>query len=259
MIDTHLHLIPGVDDGARDFTESLAMARAMSAAGVTAVICTPHGDEGVGPSPIEARRALDRLAEMLGEEGILIDLHLGYELTFNFAAAKEPELLRDYALGPSGRYVLLEAPYREWPSYAEDLVYRLRLNGLTPVIGHPERNPRLSRNPELLSALLRLGAVSQGTASSLRGLFGSGARRALLEMLSRGELDILATDAHFARPEVWRLNEAAAELEREFPEVDLDRLTRRNPLSIIEGRPVEPGAPLQRTRTLGGYLRRLLR
>ena len=42
MRDIHCHILPGVDDGARDLDESLAMLEAAKLAGVTSIVCTPH-------------------------------------------------------------------------------------------------------------------------------------------------------------------------------------------------------------------------
>ena len=42
MRDLHCHILPGVDDGARNLDESLAMLEAAKAAGITSIVCTPH-------------------------------------------------------------------------------------------------------------------------------------------------------------------------------------------------------------------------
>ena len=41
MIDLHTHILPGIDDGPQDW-DRLALARALSDAGVTEVAATSH-------------------------------------------------------------------------------------------------------------------------------------------------------------------------------------------------------------------------
>ena len=38
MRDLHCHILPGVDDGARDLQESLAMLQAAQNAGITSIV-----------------------------------------------------------------------------------------------------------------------------------------------------------------------------------------------------------------------------
>jgi protein-tyrosine phosphatase len=245
LIDTHSHLLPGIDDGADSLEQSLAMARHAVDTGVRAVVCTPHLREPGERAAAAAAPALRGLRGALDEERLPLELYLGYELSFSFVNSVSPAELEKYCLGGSAtRHLLLEVPHDHWPALADQVVHRLRLHGLTPVLAHPERNPRMQADPRLLARLLDLGAVAQGTVASLLGLFGRSAHRCLIQQLSRGEVSLLASDAHYRRRGTWSLADVADGLEQQLPGIDLDLLIARNPAALLQGGPLEPARPV---------------
>ncbi|MCZ7664200.1 MAG: hypothetical protein M5U22_15290 [Thermoleophilia bacterium] len=256
MIDTHSHLLPGLDDGASSMGESLELARAAVSSGVREVVCTPHLRSPGDPSASQAGEILDEVQEALRRAGVSLRLHLGYEVTFSFAMEMDVETLRSYCMGPGGRALLVEVPYDGWPPYAEEAVFRWRLGGLWPILAHPERNERAQRNPALVTRLVSLGAVVQGTGPSLAGLFGPRARRFLLSLIGQGQVVLLASDAHSPRSRAGALGELARELMRALPGVDVDRLTRSNPERALRGEMLEPLEPISVPSRWGKLLRK---
>lgn len=196
MIDLHCHLLPGIDDGARDLETSLAMARVASADGITTIACTPHILPGVynnsGPA---IRAARDQLQQALDEAGIPIGLVTGAD------AHVTPELgaqLRDgraLTLNNS-RYFLLEPPHHVLPPRLEDHVFGLQAAGFVPVLTHPERLTWLDQHYDLVKRLVYSGVLMQLTAGSLTGRFGRRPRYWAERMLDEGFCHLLATDAH---------------------------------------------------------------
>lgn len=253
LVDTHLHLLPGVDDGSPDLASSVEFARALADCGVVAAVCTPHLKREDDPS-LDARDVLEVLRAALGEAGIPLELHLGWEVGFTLAAELDVARLRDYTLAGS-RYLLLEVPHGGWPVFVEDIVHRVRLAGMVPVLAHPERNARLQGSPELVERLLRLGAHLQGTTSSLLGLFGTDARQFLLELVERGRLSLLATDAHHGRGETWDFTAAVRRLERAVPGADVELLASENPSRLLGDEPLEEARPAPAPGRLRRYLR----
>jgi len=81
VIDTHSHVLPGVDDGARSIGDAVAMARQFVDSGVTAVVCTPHLSTQFRASTEQVTRELERLRSALTDLGIDLDLRLGTEFT----------------------------------------------------------------------------------------------------------------------------------------------------------------------------------
>src|SRR5680860_397879 len=134
MIDTHSHLLTGLDDGASDITETIHLARAAVQDGVREVICTPHAIERGDPVLLAGRETLLDVERALSTAGIPLRLHLGYELAFSFAVSLDVSELDGLTMGSRSRAILVELPYAGWPLGAEDAVFRWRLHGLLPVL-----------------------------------------------------------------------------------------------------------------------------
>ena len=211
------------------------MAREASRTGMSDVVCTPHLRDAHLLADGQATRALGLLADALRREHVPLHLHLGYELEFSFVVGVSPESLRNFAFGAQSQALLIEVPHQGWPAYASDLLFRLRMQGFTPILAHPERNDRFQRDPSLLPQLIASGAVAQGTCASLVGLFGTGAARTLRRHLEAGDIALLATDAHHDRSDTWSFVPALRRLAEQSPHIDIDLLVRENPRRLLAG------------------------
>ena len=232
------------------------MAREAVRQGVTEVVCTPHLTD-LGDSMIEnAAAAMAELTEALQAAGIDLVLHQGFEIDFYVALSATPAELAPFAVGPARKALIVEMPYDGWLPKADEALFRLRLAGFLPVLAHPERSDRLQRRPEILDDLLRQGAIAQGTVPSLIGDFGVAGRRALLRLVSRGDLALLATDAHHSRPRAWGFEEACREMARYAPSAHTDRFLCLNPRSLLEGGLPTPAPPVKLRRGWKGLLDR---
>jgi protein-tyrosine phosphatase len=241
MIDTHSHILPGLDDGSRSLEQSLAMAREAAETGVTDVVCTPHLRDADDRTARDAPAVRAELQELLDRERVPLRLHPGFEITFEYAAEADPEELRPFSLGAGTRFVLVEIPHFSWPVFAAETIHRLRLGGLVPVLAHPERNERIQSNPELLASLLHMGALAQGTTASFFGLFGRESRRCLLGQLAAGQVAFMASDAHYRRRATWSLKLALDEMATAMPLSALEIVGRENPgLLLQDGFPEAP-------------------
>jgi len=243
VIDTHCHLLPTLDDGAASLEESLRMAAGMAAGGVREIVCTPHLTDPAEVNVEHVRAVFDETEEAIARAGLPLRLHLGYEISFPSALELGPQGIAPYGFGADGRCLLIEVPHHTWPPFAEDLVFRLRVAGFLPLLGHPERNERLRRDPDLLRSLRAAGAVAQGTAASFHGLFGNESRRGLLRMITDGQITLLATDAHHGRPVTWGLDVTAGAIADRLPGLDPEPLVRDNPAALLAGQePLVPAA-----------------
>jgi protein-tyrosine phosphatase len=191
----HFHLLPGVDDGPRTLDESLALARLAVADGTGLVVCTPHVElVDVGSLP-ERVRELDAA---LREAQIPLQIKAGGEIRAGTSlTSAELELL---AHGPAGRrWVLLEAPLERgqiavFHAHADELEGR----GYGLLIGHAERCEELMAPGGGLERRLERGARLQVNASSLTGAHDRRSREAGFDLLARGLVAVLASDAHGA-------------------------------------------------------------
>jgi len=240
MIDTHCHLLPGVDDGAGDEQEALQMARLAAAGGITGIVVTPHDLPGLyGLPPGIIRERVAALQQSLQEAGIDLKLYPGSEV------ALAPDLPLRYARGElltladSGRYILVELPLAEIPPYTGDVLYRLQVSGLVPVIAHPERNGGVLQNPAWAGDMVERGMLLQLSAPGITGLFGRQVQGLALELVRRGWVQLVATDAHSAKKRPPDLVGAKRTLENLLLPEALELLFNTNPSRIISGLDME--------------------
>lgn len=210
MIDLHSHILPGIDDGAATLEESLEMARAAVADGVTALAATPHVRGDYPTRPEEMERLTAQVRDAVRREGIALELLTGGEVALDVLPGLDDEALRRFGLGGSRAHLLVEFPYAGWPLSLEFVTRGLVGRGITPVIAHPERNAEAQRAPERLAAVVDAGALLQLTAASLDGRLGRSARRAAHALLELGLAHLLAGDAHSAGDGRGGLGAAAA-------------------------------------------------
>lgn len=250
MIDLHNHILPGVDDGATDVDESIAIARQFASEGVVTVVATPHLDplRGKGISALDVLQRVDALQSSLEQAGIDLRVLPGNEL---FLTPEAPELLVDgqaSSLGAS-RSVLVEVNFDQRPLYLEDTLYRLQLAGYRPVLAHPERYGFIQRDVKMAAALVDKDVLLQVTAPSLLGVYGQKIRQVAEELLHRGLCVLASSDRHHPGSDrsLARLHERLTVLGGD----DLaDLLLRENPRRILADDDVIPPDPVPRAPSL---------
>ncbi|HEY8742773.1 MAG TPA: CpsB/CapC family capsule biosynthesis tyrosine phosphatase, partial [Chloroflexota bacterium] len=151
FVDIHTHIIPAFDDGPEDMATAIALVRAAVAGGTGVLVATSHSAEilqhGGGFPGMQAR--LDAVKQAIADEGIQAALVLGSEI---YLEPDTPERLqRQQLMALNGsRYVLVELPFQALPIYVDQTLFSLQTAGFVPVIGHPERNAQVQREPERL-------------------------------------------------------------------------------------------------------------
>jgi protein-tyrosine phosphatase len=217
MIDIHTHILPGVDDGAANWEETFAMARAAVAEGITTVIATPHHANGKYWNESEAVLELAEQANVrLEDEGIPLHVLTGQEIRVH------DDLLDAWAQGnkllslAGSSYVLLEMPSGAIPRGMGELVHELQVMGLRTVIAHPERNAEVMSHPERFAALIEAGAYGQVTTHSLVGGFGKRIEQQAWKLCRQGLIQLVSSDAHHVERRGFKLREAYARIERQL-------------------------------------------
>lgn len=239
MIDIHCHLLPGIDDGPDEIELSLRMAEAAIAEGITHVVCTPHCNSTFRFDYELIQQVRKNLQERLQGRLSLAtgcDFHMSPE---NLAALKKDPApfcinQRDYLLVEFSDYSITPA--------MDQVLHELQIDGLRPIVTHPERNPILCKNPERLRNWVRQGCRAQVTAGALTGAFGSQAQSRAREWIGEGLIHFVASDAHNDRGRPLRLASAREDVARAFGEEKAQALFEENPRAAFEGRPL-PNAP----------------
>lgn len=215
MIDLHSHILPGVDDGAQTLEDSLEMARKAISQGITHLMCTPHHNNGKYNNP--ADKIIREVANLQGEldkRGLDLTLLEGQEVRlteFLLTAIQRDEIL---FTDLDNTYLLIEFPTNEVPIYAEQIFYQLLNRGQVPVIVHPERNAVFREEPNRLVSFLEMGTLTQLTAPSIVGIFGSDIQQTARVMLEHNMLYMVASDAHNLRHRTFLMKEAYKEIEK---------------------------------------------
>ena len=239
MIDLHSHVLPGVDDGPRTLDESLGILRAAAEDGITRIAATPHVRADHPTSPETMERGVEALNDAARTAGIAIEVLTGGELDLEVAAGLDDATLARFGLGGNPRVLLLECPYTGWPLDLRDFAFRLEMRGFSVVLAHPERNPDVAADPELLRPLVDAGMLVQLTAGSVDGRLGANAKRTSRTLLDTELAHLIASDAH--APQVRAAGMAAAAVA--VGDEALARwLTEDVPAAVVAGaaRPARP-------------------
>ncbi|WP_051273471.1 tyrosine-protein phosphatase [Desulfotruncus alcoholivorax] len=248
MIDIHAHILPGMDDGARDVNEALDMARIAVLEGMTGLIATPHVAAGLYSR--EKWQILDAVAalnNLLIKEKIPLQLYPGAEYLLE---PDIPQRLRSgeiLTLNNGGKYLLVEFPFASVPVYAENVIFEIMLQGVTPIIAHPERNAELQKNPGRLAGLIHQGALAQVTLGSIAGLFGDKAKYAGINLVNQGLAHFLASDAHSPNNRPPLLKTLLKKMHQQLNTGMIELLTEQNPEHLIRGKPVKRVEPAEKT------------
>ena len=233
MIDLHSHVLPGLDDGAADLEEAVAMCRAAAEDGIEVLAGTPHVRRDYPTAPEQMETALAALREAVGD---LLRLVGGGELDV-VELDRPPEELARFALAGNPGYLLVETPYRGWPVELPEQLFRLRTSGIVPVLAHPERNAEVQQRPDLLVPLVAGGTLVQLTSASVDGRLGRRTQTCAATLLRQGLAHLVASDAH--RPSVRAIGLRSA------ADAVGDRalagwLTLEVPRAIVDREPVPP-------------------
>jgi protein-tyrosine phosphatase len=213
MIDLHSHLLPGIDDGARDDDMSFAMARMFLADGITTVACTPHILPGLYHNTGAGIRAsVARLQQKFAEQGIGLQLVCGSDAHIcpDFVGGLRSGHILSLA---DSRYVLVEPPHHTVPQRMESFFFDILVAGYVPILTHPERLTWINQQYATVRKLAANGVWMQITAGSVTGAFGRNAQYWADRMLDEGLVHLLATDAHDIErrsPNLSRARDAAA-------------------------------------------------
>lgn len=238
-IDIHSHFLYGVDDGPESFETSLKMLRRASLSGIRAVAATPHILDNLTPGLEEMiRQRFREIARAVINEQMDIDIFLGSEIFYQFNMTE----LVEWSIGSyrgMGVYSLVETSMSQYPKHFEQALDTLIALGKRPVFAHPERVTPLAGDSEKLAALAEKGVLIQISAGSVLGDFGRKVEAFAWELIDKGLVHCIASDAHdlFDRP--FNLDMAWNAVMARKGEDTAHLLMYTNPLHILCGENTE--------------------
>ncbi len=214
MIDTHCHILPGVDDGPAELPRAIEMARIAAADGVRVIVATPHWRAGPeAPNGYATVEWAARLQQHLTREGIDITILPGAEVMLDAEAAEAARQGLLPTLACTDAVLIEPAPYTDWRTF-RGLIFELQRAGYRPVLAHAERLADFGWGIDRCGELHAASVVLQVTALGLRGLSGPRVRAMARLLIKRRLASLLASDAHDAGQRAPRLSALARTVDR---------------------------------------------
>jgi protein-tyrosine phosphatase len=238
MIDLHCHLLPGIDDGPETMEEALALAAHAVQSGIVRAVATPHVHVGRYDNELASIAAdLARFRTELERRNIPLELGLGAEVRLgeDIIAMVMEERIPYLGERDGYRIMLLELPHSHVPVGSDKFVAWLLKQKIRPLIAHPERNKDVHHDINKITPFVSMGCWLQVTAGAVAGNFGEPSRKRAVQLLERGWVTVLASDAHNLEhrpPELEPGRRAAAAI---VGEEESWKLVRDTPLSIVDG------------------------
>lgn len=203
-VDMHSHVVFGVDDGAQSLAHAVELVTAARDAGTRLLVATPH----VVPPYLDWNASERRLALIRRNFALLrehapagIELRLGFEVTARPARLRSDDDPSRFRIEGT-ELVLMDGPQAgPWygDSTMERLIRRIRAEGLTPILAHPERRAAWRREPPdpgFAERMKRAGALLQVDATGLTGADGPGTDAEARRLLAEGLIDLIGSDGH---------------------------------------------------------------
>lgn len=237
MIDTHCHLLPGIDDGACTQEETLDMCRLALDDGIHTIVATPHAFDGLYVNHMEnVRQLCATVNELLAHEDIGITVLPGMELrvamdSFRLLLQGSLPTLNDHT------YLLMEFPPTQLPNAFDVLVKKAVAGGCGIILAHPEKNLAIQSDPEYVFRLLTLfkpwDVLVQVTADSMTGRCGRQAARTARILLENNMAHILASDAHDRKNRPPMLSSAVEVVEKLVGSIKAEQMVAAVPKAVI--------------------------
>lgn len=239
MTDLHCHILPDLDDGPKTLYESVAMCRQAAADGVRVIVATPHYRyPGVDNMAKKIPKKIKQLKMALKSKNIPVDIIPGNEVRLlkGLDLTEEIKSGRALTINCNGKYIMVDLPNQSLPFYVFNTIERLKQRGITSIIAHPERNFAIQKDKRLMRYLIKCGALSQITGSSLTKKFSSSDYLCAKELLRNGLVHVIASDAHSLggrRP--MMLLEAVIAAAKIVGKDNAKILVKTNPRKIVMG------------------------
>lgn len=194
-LDLHMHVLPGIDDGAQNLQDSLALIDSHYRAGIRTIIATPHIRIDFFKNSQESiHNAWTELTNITNDQ--YPDLEIKYAAEY-FADDYFLTLIEKREILPiSGNYVLVETSLRHDMPYFRDILKEMILQGYQPVVAHPERYQAWHNKPERYAEIYELGVIFQINLLSIGGAYGPTEQITAERLIQQGWIGALGSDLH---------------------------------------------------------------
>jgi len=198
-VDIHSHLIPRIDDGAKDIERSIELISSLKNMGYTKLITTPHISDMFPNSSETILNGYRALRAKLKEQKINIELEVAAEYYADETFEKLLKKRDILTFGGENKYLLFELSYFTKPKNLESLIQEIKLAGYTPVLAHPERYVYFHDALDSYVKLKALGVLFQINLNSMVNYYSDDITKVVKKLISNGLVDFIGSDAHHRR------------------------------------------------------------
>lgn len=243
MIDFHAHILPNIDDGAKDIDQTFHLMQEAKKAGFDGVILTSHYLEGFYETDhLERKVWKEVLTQNTEIQKINLALYLANEIYFSeniFSLLEQGKVSTIH----NSHYILFELPMKEKPFNLECELQNLKAKGIIPILAHPERYDFIQKNPNMVLELIEKGILMQCNFGSFIGQYGKKAQKTVNLLLEHHMIHFLGSDVHKPNTIYPRIQEIVKQLEEKIGIEELEKLTTKNAKLVLEDKQVEIQEP----------------
>lgn len=241
MFDIHSHILYDVlgDDGSKSMEESLSMAMQLVDSGFSHVIATPHYIFDQKNCCVnEIRSKIEKFNIYLKDNSVNLTVYEGHEVYSYDDIVSGLKLGKSLKLGGSD-YVLIELPMYDIPLNFESIIFDMKLNGLIPILAHPERNKVICDDICRLDRFIDMGVLLQLNLRSLSGFYGEGVRQTAVKLLKSQKYNFIGSDGHDNAKKSMDVKKEVSMLEKLTPSDYFLNITVNNPQKMLKNLRVE--------------------
>ena len=197
--DMHSHILPGIDDGAKNLSDSLLLAARFKELGYKKLIATPHiMADYFRNTPASVHKALDVLREGLLQNNIDLEVNAAAEYYLDETFENKIEKKEVLTFGDKN-YLLFELSYINPPHNVFEVIAKMQDAGYQPVLAHPERYPYYYGSIESYEQIRETGCLLQLNIISLTGYYGKSCKQTAEELVDNLCIDFIGSDMHHLR------------------------------------------------------------
>jgi protein-tyrosine phosphatase len=241
FVDIHCHLLPEIDDGAKSWDDTLAMARIAVEEGIGTMVCTPHQCGNFAHNTGSAiRERVTQVQDFLQQNDLPLRVLPGADVRIEPGLVNKLRSGDVLTLADRRRHVLLELPHELYVPL-DRLLEELRAAKMVGILSHPERNEGILARPAIVATLVEQGCLMQVTSGSLIGAFGPHVQHCAESFVAQGLTHFISTDAHGPKSRRPLMRDAYRRSTELAGEAAADAMFRTNPAAVAEGREVHAG------------------
>ena len=243
MIDFHSHILPSIDDGAKEMEETEKLIKEAEEVGFEKIISTSHYIENYYEADVKERKEIIKsINDKIEKEEKNIKILIGNEV---YLTNHIKELLEGKKITTieNTDYILFEMPLNVKPLNMYDVIYDMMQLKMKPILAHPERYSYIQENPNIVKDLIETGVLMQANYGSIVGQYGARAKLIVRKLLEKDMIHFLGSDVHRKETIYPQIPNILEETEKVIGKEKLKELTTTNAELVLKNEEIEVEDP----------------